>query len=257
MAGLNDNSYSDALGGAALWTGFGFQFFATVVFLGITLLNDKPKNAAFNYLATTIVAISALAYLVEALGNTEMDTVRPLLWIRYAQWATNTPLIVIALGLLAGITYTEAFFATALSLITTAALFAAAISTGYNATWPIYVFGIVAALPVVYLVLFVWASRVASAGKSTAGIYTFLAWFSFFLSVGYAVNWGTAEGGKVQSTDQEVITYTVLDILTRVVFGFVLLFSPGAIEGANGFLTVSGSEVVKTVEESAASPATV
>jgi len=253
---LNNNSYSDALGGAALWTGFGFQFFATVVFLGITVLNDKPKNALFNYLATSIVAISALAYLVEALGNTEMDTVRPLLWIRYAQWATNTPMIILGLGLLAGVTYTEAFFTTVLSSITTAALFAAAISSGYHATWPIYVFGIVAALPVVYQVLFVWAARAVSAPSATAKTYALLAWFSFFISIGYAVNWGTAEGGKVQTSDQEVITYTVLDILSRVVFGFVLLFVPNAIEGATGFISEAGSAVAgKAGEASAAAPA--
>ena len=87
------------------------------------------------------MAISALAYLIEALGNTEMDTRRPLLWIRYVQWATNTPLILLALGLLAGVTYTEVFFTTILATITTSALFAAAISTGYNATWPIFAFG--------------------------------------------------------------------------------------------------------------------
>ena len=87
------------------------------------------------------MAISALAYLIEALGNTEMDTTRPLLWIRYVQWVTNTPLILLALGLLAGVTYTEVFFTTILATITTSALFAAAISTGYNATWPIFAFG--------------------------------------------------------------------------------------------------------------------
>jgi len=251
----NTNSYTDALGGASLWTGFGFQFFATVVFLGISLLNDKPKATLFNYLATTIVAISALAYLIMALGNTEMDTRRPLLWVRYAQWATNTPLILLTLGLLAGTTYGEAFFAVAVAEITTAALFAATISTGYNAVWPIFTFGVVAAVPVAYQVLFVWAARAASAPAATARIYSFLAWFSFVIAIGYTVNWGTAEGGLVESTDQEVIVYTVFDILSRVVFGFVLLFVPGVVDGAHGIIGEASSAVAK--EASHAAPAAV
>jgi len=228
----------------------------TVVFLGITILNDKPKNAVFNYLATTIVAISALCYLIEALGNTETGSRRPLLWLRYVQWATNTPLLILTLGLLAGTTLTEAFFNMALSLLTTGALFAAALSTGFNATWPIYVFGIVAALPVAYSVLFVWAARATSAPAVTSKVYTALAWISFALAVGYAVNWGTAEGGQVQTTNQEIVTYTVLDIVSRVVFGFILLFVPGAIEGATGLITEGGVSVtVKAGEASAAAPA--
>ena len=169
------------------WVAFGFCLFATTVFTGISLIETNKKNSLFNSLATAIVAISSLAYLIEALGNTEMDTVRPLLWIRYVrewrrgreggersgcgirfasesecaaqrlsnplcpfnpptppsptEWATNTPLILLSLGLLAGVTAAEVFFTTTLALVVTSALFAGAISTGYNATWPLYTFG--------------------------------------------------------------------------------------------------------------------
>jgi len=256
MSSLNPwNHYTDSMGGAALWTAFGFSLFATVVFMGISMLNDKPKNTLINSLATVIVAITALAYLIEALGQTEMFTVRPLLWIRYAQWATNTPLLILTLVLLAGCTYGEVFFATALAELTTGALFAAAISSGYNATWPIYVFGVVAALPVAGLVLLTWSSRVVSAPAATKSVFTTLAWLEFVIAVGYAVNWGTAEGGKVQTIDQEVITYAVLDIVSRVVFGFILMFVPGAIEGAAGFLTTEVGTAAKG--PSSAAPAAV
>ena len=88
-----------------------------------------------------VVGSSALCYLIEALGNTEMagNWIRALLWLRYAQWAFNTPLLVGIVGLLAGTTVMELFYVTLLSWITTGALFAGAISTGLNATWPLYV----------------------------------------------------------------------------------------------------------------------
>ena len=64
----------------------------------------------------------------------------PLQWLRYAQWAFNTPLLIAALGLLAGTTASELFFTTFLAWIGTGALFAAALSSGLNATWPLFVF---------------------------------------------------------------------------------------------------------------------
>ena len=70
---------------ASLWTGFGFSFFASVVFIGISALSEKPKNAIFNHLATLLAVVMALVYLIEALGQTEMYTVRPLLWLRYVR----------------------------------------------------------------------------------------------------------------------------------------------------------------------------
>jgi len=277
MSSLNHNSYNDSIGGAALWVGFGFSLFATVVFIGVSALNDKPKNALFNYLAIMIVAITALAYLIEALGNTEMNTGRfdptfvslpdpssnlvlqnrYLLWLRYAQWAGNTPLILATLGLLAGTTLTELAYVTVLSLITTGALFAAATSTGYNATWPIYALGLCIAIPIAIQVLLVWGARAATCPAPTAKTFLALSWLSFFFAIGYAVNWGTAEGGRVQNTDQEALTYTVLDILSRVVFTFILLFVPNAIEGASGVLTESPHVVLSAKEGSAAAPATV
>ena len=43
--------------------------------------------------------------------------------------------------LFAGTTVTEIMYTTLLALLTTGALFAAAVSSGFNATWPIYAFG--------------------------------------------------------------------------------------------------------------------
>ena len=153
----------------------------------------------------------AVCYLIEALGTTEMlaNNDRPLLWLRYAQWTFNTPLLVALAGLLAGTTSFELAYTTLLSWITTGALFAAALSRGYNATWPIYTLGVCVAIPVVLQVLAVWWSRADGRAAATKSIFRAVSILGFILAIGYAVNWGTAEGGQVQSTDAEAITYTV------------------------------------------------
>ena len=58
-----------------------------------------------------------------------------------AEWAASSPLLIALFGLLAGATVTELLYTTVLALITTGGLFAAAISTGFNATWPIFALG--------------------------------------------------------------------------------------------------------------------
>jgi len=225
----------------SLWTGFGFQFFATVVFAAVSVIHGNRKGALLTNIATVIVASSALCYLIEALNGplsaVNANNGRQLQWLRYAQWAFNTPLLIAALGLLAGTTASELFFTTFLAWIGTGALFAGALSSGLNATWPLFVFGVAASIPIVIQVLSTWAGRAAGLPAAAKTAYTVLSWFSFVLAIGYAVNWGTAEGGQKQDENiQEIITYTVLDILSRVVFGFILLFVPSALESAGGFI---------------------
>jgi len=219
--------------------GFAFNFFAFVVYLGISFLTaaSNKKAQIFNALATTIVASSALCYLIEALGTTEMaaNNDRGLLWLRYAQWAFNTPLLIAITGLLAGTTAFELVYTSLLALVTTGALFAAALSRGFNATWPIYVLGLVVALPIFAQTWFVWAARANKLGAATRSAFYTIASLGSILAIGYAVNWGTAEGGQHQTVDQEAITYVVLDIFTRVVLTFIVLFFPSAIDGAGAF----------------------
>jgi len=243
------NHYHDDVGGASLWTGFGVSFFASVVLLGISLLNDKPKNAVFTYLTTVFAAVTALAYLIMALGNTEMFTVRPLLWVRYVQWAVQMPIGLSILGLLAGTTVTELAYVSTLGLLTIGSLFAAAISSGYNATWPIFAFGVCTSLPVFSMVLFTWMARASHLSPATKSCYNTVAWLTAILGLGYVINWGTAEGGKVQSIDQEIITYTVLDVVSKPIAALLVVFIPNAIEGAAGLLGSEGAAEAKAEGE--------
>ena len=50
------------------------------------------------------------------------------------------------------------------------------------------------------------------------------------------ITWGVSEGGYITTVDQEVIIYAVLDVLTKVVFGFVLVWSRESIARYGTFL---------------------
>jgi bacteriorhodopsin len=194
-----------------------------------------------------INAIGALAYLIMALGDGDgpdyMHTIdaefpdikRSLEWIRYAQWALTGPLTLIALGLLAGAHWVEITFVAISCVIVVGAGFAAALSTGNYATWPLFGFAVAIFLIISYNLLYTFRAT-AHANKEIGKLYDVLAFGSSFFYLGYVIFWGTSEGGNITNVDQEVIVYTVLDVITKVIFGFVFLFSREAIARYGSFL---------------------
>ena len=63
------------------------MIFSTIVFMSFTLLNTNLKRAPYYYLTTAIVTVASAAYLIMALGGSEMTIGtegRQFLWVRYA-----------------------------------------------------------------------------------------------------------------------------------------------------------------------------
>ena len=72
-------------------------------------------------------------------------------------------------------------------------------------------------------------------------LYDVLAYTSAAVYTGYIVFWGTSEGGHITTADQEIIVYTVLDIVSKVVFAFILIFGREAIARHGSFLGSSAT----------------
>lgn len=240
---LYSNSSSEE-GYAALWVGFAFSFFAMVVFFGITYLNDSPKHLVFNYITTTIVTVLSLSYLAMALGGTSGMTTytsgpwagesRPFLWVRYGEWAVTGPLILLDLALLAGINFVEVTYVSFLYILYVVALWFGAWTAqpsgpGQNATWPLFVFAVVCLLPVWLSLYTNFMLRAAALGSKVSRIFNFLVYWTIAFQIGYLLVWATSQGGYNMNIEQEVICYTVLDIGSKVIFGFVLLFNRKAV----------------------------
>lgn len=56
--------------------------------------------------------------------------------------------------------------------------------------------------------------------------------------------WATGDGSQAMTPDQETICYAVADILGKVVFGFVLVFSGAAMDAANGITSIEAKSIV-------------
>ena len=150
--------------------------------------------------------------------------------------AVTVPLLVLDIGTLAGAHWVELFFSMFAALVMIAAGFAGATSTGYNATWPLFVFGFVAYFPVAINFMTTWRSTAYKHHVEIGKLYDIVAFASAILWAGYGIVWACSEGSGWMTPDQEIITYAVLDIVSKCVFGFVLLFSREAIARYGTFL---------------------
>jgi len=72
----------------------------------------------------------------------------------------------------------------------------------------------------------IWAGRkTANAiGADVGRLYLNLAGLTLLVWSLYPVCWGLSEGGNVIAPDSEAVFYGVLDLLSKLVFGFWLLF---------------------------------
>jgi len=245
------NSTVSFNGVIALWIGFAFTGVAGLLFLVLSYLrNVKPEARLTYYLVTLINGITALAYLIMALGgswgwaeyvpNPGMQvlnhTGRGFHWLRYASWVIVTPLTVVVLGLLAGAHWVDQVWLVFVSIIGVAALFASAISQGFNATWPLYAFAGVTGVVLTWGLCVTYRSAAYKVHAEIGKLYDVVGLGSALLGLAYYVFFGTSEGGKWTTVDQEVIVYACLDIVSKAVFGFVLLYSREAIARYGSFL---------------------
>ena len=202
-------------------------------------------NGRIDEFALQINGIAALAYLLMALGNTEIDNVfdpayptvsRDFHWIRYAHWAIVGPLTIAILTVVAGVHWVEGLYVSFLVLFGVASGFAGALHTGRYATWPIFAFAVVAYALAGYSLLVRYRRAAYQLHNEIGKLYDLVGQGSFVLYTGYLIVWACAEGGHVADVDQEIIVYTVLDILSKVVFGYVLLLSRESIARYGKFL---------------------
>ena len=163
---------------------------------------------------------------------------RAFLWVRYAAWIFVAPLTMVILGLLGGAHWVEVVWAAFWAMLGVSAGFAGATDAGWNATWPLLAFGAFCFFPVMISLLYTFRRTAYRVHAEIGKLYDVLAFSSVILYAGYAITWGVSEGGFYTTVDQEVIIYTTFDILTKVVFGFTLIWSREAIARFGNFLGV-------------------
>lgn len=234
---------SGAAGHRTLWVLFAGMVLSSGFFALLSWNVPTPKRL-FHVTTTLIAIISSLSYFAMASGQASSfvcsaakdhhkhvpdvpyTECRQIYWARYVDWALTTPLLLLNLCLLAGVDGAHTLMAIIADVIMVlSALFAA---YGDNKTaqhWGWYAIACISYIFVVWHVALHGTTLVRSKGVKVTRLFGSLGLFALVLWTAYLIVWGIAEGAHRVKVDTEIISYALLDILAKPVFGFWLLLS--------------------------------
>ena len=235
---------------SSLWVNIALAGAAALLFvyMGRNVTDSRAKFIFAATLMIPLVSISSYTGLVSGLtvGFIEMPAGHALAgqevmsqWGRYLTWALSTPMILLALGLLANVDTPDLFTVIAADIgMCVTGLAAALITSSYLLRWAFYIISCAFFLVVLYAILVEWPQDAAAAG--TDEIFGTLRALTVVLWLGYPIIWAVGIEGLalVQSVGITSWGYSALDIGAKYLFAFLLLRWVAANEGA-----VSGPSV--------------
>jgi len=265
-----------------LWVGFGFLFAPALCFLWRSfdhLVDNAGKGKSIDAKlvgevtsvrinAGMVNMVASLAYLAMATkhGYTTRCNGRDFYYARYVDWIITTPLMLYDLAVVGGSDTNTRLFLCAIDIfMIVSGLIGSLVEdsgAGFGGTsekWAFFGFSMLAFIPVLWYLCAMAGNDNKRFGElcqislnicapsgsdprqraySRAMNLTVLTWIC------YPIIWICAEGTESISVEGENIAYTVLDILSKSLFGWVLVFSPWHITKPTPGQLVLGSSML-------------
>jgi len=245
-----------ATGARTLWVIFAVMLLSTLTF-GALAWRQPVQKRLFHILTTFITAISTLAYFAMATGagtsfahhlateshkhhipDTTEHVYRQVFWAHFVDWALTTPLILLNLAFLSGLSGSNiivALFAN-VTMVLTALFFAFAHAAGQRWAW--YTMSLLAYLVVVYQLTVPARRAVAGRDRKVSSLYASIGSYIVLLWALYAIVWAIGIGARKWSVSVDIVALAVIDLLAKPIFGFWLLFAYSKyIPSLDGFWT--------------------
>nr|WP_276239420.1 bacteriorhodopsin [Halobaculum sp. DT55] len=226
---------NDALLSSSLWVNIALAGLSTLLFVYLARGVSTPR-AKLIWAATLmipLISLSSYTALVSGLtvGLIEMPAGHPLggqevlsQWGRYLTWALSTPMILLALGLLADVDRGSLFTVIVADIaMCVTGLAAALITSSYLLRWVFYLISCAFFAVVLYALLTEWADAATAAGAGE--IFDTLRALTVVLWLGYPIVWALGVEGLalVQSVGVTSWAYSGLDVVAKYVFAYLLL----------------------------------
>ncbi|MFW6003557.1 MAG: bacteriorhodopsin [Halanaeroarchaeum sp.] len=226
---------NDLLLRSSLWVNIALAGLSILVFVYMGRNITSPRARLIWGATLMIPLVSLSSYLGLASGLTvgfiEMPAGHALAgqevmsqWGRYLTWALSTPMILLALGLLADVDGGSLFTVIAADIgMCLTGLAAALVTTSYPFRWAFYLISSAFFVVVLYALLAEWTTAASEAG--TSDIFGTLRLLTIVLWLGYPIVWALGVEGLalVQSVGLTSWGYSALDILAKYVFAYLLL----------------------------------
>jgi len=169
--------------------------------------------------------IAVVAYVLMALGLTAIETGngRPVFVARYADWLLTTPLHVLYLGLLAGVSAGLRYRVAGLMAATIVFGFAGAL-VAPPLKWVLFLAGSAAFAGVVYYTLHDFDAAARERDETTVAVFRKLRAFLVVLWLIYPFIWLLAPVGLgLMNTETTALVVAYLDVVAKVGFGLIAL----------------------------------
>jgi len=229
-------------GQRTLWVVVVLMALSSIAFYAMAFRVPVQKRL-FHILTALITTFAFLSYFAMATGDginyhgytvteshkkvpdTHQDYYRQVYWARYVDWSVTTPLLLLDLALLAGLSGANILVAVIADVIMILTGLFAAYGKTDGAKWGWYAWACIAYLVIVYQLASAGRAAVANKDSKTKAFYGSIAGFTLIVWTVYPIIWALSEGAHIIGVDAEILAYAVLDILAKPVFGFWLLFT--------------------------------
>jgi halorhodopsin len=220
---------------ASLWVNVALAGLSTLLFVAMSR-DVRSGRARLIFGATMLiplVSISSYLGLLSGLtvGLIEMPAGHALAgeevlsqWGRYLTWTLSTPLILLALGLVAEVDLADLFTIIAADIgMCVTGLAAALITSSYAYRWAFYVVSCTFFVVILYALVSKWPANAETAG--TSDIFGTLRGLTVVLWLGYPLVWAVGVEGFaiVESVALTSWGYSILDVGAKYVFAYLLL----------------------------------
>ncbi|KAL5115953.1 hypothetical protein ACEQ8H_006175 [Pleosporales sp. CAS-2024a] len=242
-------------GKKTLWVVFVLMLIASASFTALSW--RVPLSKRLYHTITTIITITAaLSYFAMATGHgvsvvkilvreehdyindTWTEVHRQVYWARYVDWSLTTPLLLLDLGLLAGMSGGHIIMAIVADLIMIlTGLFAAFGEEGTPQKWGWYTIACIAYIFVIWHLALNGGANATAKGPKLRSFFVAIAGYTLVLWTAYPIIWGLADGARKIGVDGEIIAYAILDVLAKGVFGAWLLITHAKLRESDVELT--------------------
>lgn len=212
-----------------LWAATAVYVVSFIIFFVLSL---RPRNneKIFHYLFTIALLVGSISYFAMAsdLGFSVVSTSLnrgdaasyQIFFAKYVNWAVSWPVVIIALGLVSGVSWATIVYNIFLAWTWVISyLCSAYTATSYK--WGFFAFGTIAWLLLAYQTLL--TGLLSARRVNLSRDYILLAGWLNLLWLLYPIAFGVSDGGNEISVTRSLIYFGILDVLMVPVLGFATL----------------------------------
>lgn len=232
---IKEFSKRGVIGDRAVMLGWACMFAASV-YICFRAFSDRTKGGRMvHFLALATCLIATLAYMCMAfpMGYYNMPH-REFYWARYVDWVLTTPIMLVELATIAGASSNETLFIVGVDIL----MIAAGVIGGFvigDEKYAFWGFGMIMFIPIIYYLLVGFATDVRkNKSAEVQHLYSVTSRITAFFWACYPFVWFFCEGEGTMSADTEAILYTILDVVSKAVWGVYIVRNSVAISHVTG-----------------------